>query len=64
MTENPTEKPETTIEMAQRALDHVTNTKAWGAVKAESITKRIADAGGQPTPELAKVLKQLAEVSK
>lgn len=57
------ETAESPLALAQRALAHVTSTKAWGLSKAESIAADIDKAGGVPTDEMAQVLEQLQAAS-
>lgn len=49
-------QPETPLELMQRALTHVTNTKIWALAKAESVESRIVAAGGEPSAQMAEAI--------
>ena len=56
--------PETPLELMQRAAAHVLNTKAWALAKADSVEKRITDAGGEPSAEMAEAIAAVREAAK
>jgi hypothetical protein len=47
---------ESPLELMQRALTHVVNTKAWALAKAETIENRITAAGGEPNAQMAEAI--------
>jgi hypothetical protein len=52
-------KPESPADLMRRVLGTVQNTKAWALAKADTVERRIAEAGGEPAPDLKQALAEL-----
>lgn len=54
-------KPETAIETLTRVRDTLRNTRRWAGAKADSIERRIREAGGEPTKAAQSLLDEIRE---
>lgn len=54
-------KPETALETLARVRDTLVKTRRWAGAKADTIERRIREAGGEPTKEAGALLAEIRE---
>ena len=52
-------KPETALETLTRVRDTLVKTRRWAGAKADTVERRIREAGGEPTKEARELLAEI-----